>query len=240
MKNNSDVNISLGKELIAACTEGALDKIKNIIVKANLPTENLSTLLDFVDDDNRTALHWAAVKGHDIIVDFLIKSGAKPDTHDDTGWTPLISASASGKIDVVKLLLSIPVNSNSCTDNGRNSLHYACSKGFDKIVELLLKAGCNPTCKAVDGSQPIHRAAACGNEKIAALLIEKSKGCVNAQNSQKETPLHISIQEGHRQFTLFLVSEGASLEYKDVNNKTPYDYANEGLKNDHEIKHLCR
>jgi len=93
-----------------------------------------------------------------------------------------------------------------------------------------LKAGCDPMRSANDGNLPIHRVASCGSEKIATMLIAKSRGCINAQNSQKETPLHISVQEGHRQFTIYLISEGASPEIKDINNKTPVDYANEGIK----------
>ncbi|KAI7890678.1 prosome, macropain 26S subunit, non-ATPase, 10, isoform CRA_c [Mucor mucedo] len=64
------------------------------------------SLVQSVDEDGRTALHWAASGGHASIVEYLMNKGAIVNNPDkDAGWTPLMIAVAAGHEDVVKLLL---------------------------------------------------------------------------------------------------------------------------------------
>jgi ankyrin repeat protein len=51
------------------------------------------------------AVHFAAFKGHNTIVDFLSKKGARPTIADKRGTTALHYAAYSGHLEVVKTLL---------------------------------------------------------------------------------------------------------------------------------------
>ncbi len=58
-----------------------------------------------VDEDERTALHWAAAAGHMEVVEYLTDK-SKIDHQDDAGWTPLMSAASAGHVDVVSYLIN--------------------------------------------------------------------------------------------------------------------------------------
>lgn len=48
--------------------------------------------------NNRTPLHWAAIKGHSESIRMLVEYGAKLDVITDSGWTPAHFAAEGGKI----------------------------------------------------------------------------------------------------------------------------------------------
>ncbi len=58
------------------------------------------------DNCQRTALWWAACRGHDEIVKFLLDRGADIDAGHEDGATPLMMASRNGHKSTVKVLLS--------------------------------------------------------------------------------------------------------------------------------------
>lgn len=50
-------------------------------------------LLNSIDSDGRTALHWAASSGStDIVRELVSKDGVEVDKRDSSGWTPLMIA----------------------------------------------------------------------------------------------------------------------------------------------------
>ncbi|XP_039710417.1 ankyrin repeat domain-containing protein 66 isoform X2 [Pteropus medius] len=57
-----------------------------------------------VDWNDRTPLHWAAIKGHMEGMQLLIEYGARPCLVTDVGWTPAHFAAESGHLNVLKIL----------------------------------------------------------------------------------------------------------------------------------------
>nr|XP_058932561.1 ankyrin repeat domain-containing protein 66 isoform X2 [Kogia breviceps] len=57
-----------------------------------------------VDWNDRTPLHWAAIKGHVEVLKLLIEHGARPCLVTDVGWTPAHFAAESGHLNVLKTL----------------------------------------------------------------------------------------------------------------------------------------
>ncbi|XP_004710864.1 ankyrin repeat domain-containing protein 66 [Echinops telfairi] len=57
-----------------------------------------------VDWNDRTPLHWAAIKGQMEVVHLLVEHGARPCLVTDVGWTPAHFAAESGHLNVLKTL----------------------------------------------------------------------------------------------------------------------------------------
>eukprot|EP01106_Pelomyxa_sp_JSP_P004437 TRINITY_DN1690_c0_g1_i2.p1 TRINITY_DN1690_c0_g1~~TRINITY_DN1690_c0_g1_i2.p1 ORF type:complete len:193 (+),score=73.50 TRINITY_DN1690_c0_g1_i2:32-610(+) len=68
------------------------------------------------DDDGRTALLWAADRGHAPVVAELLKRGADVNHQDVDGQTALHYAVSCGHADLVKLLLAVPGIDTSLRD----------------------------------------------------------------------------------------------------------------------------
>uniref|UniRef100_A0A5F8GQS6 Ankyrin repeat domain 66 n=1 Tax=Monodelphis domestica TaxID=13616 RepID=A0A5F8GQS6_MONDO len=56
------------------------------------------------DWNDRTPLHWAAIKGHVDLTKLLVAYGARPCLVTDVGWTPAHFAAESGHLEVLKAL----------------------------------------------------------------------------------------------------------------------------------------
>ena len=57
------------------------------------------------DEDMRTPLHYAALKGHSKVVIVLLSAGACIQPQDTYGWTALHAAAHNGHADVVEVLI---------------------------------------------------------------------------------------------------------------------------------------
>ncbi|XP_037700441.1 ankyrin repeat domain-containing protein 66 [Choloepus didactylus] len=57
-----------------------------------------------VDWNDRTPLHWAAIKGHMDVMHLLFEYGARPCLVTDVGWTAAHFAAESGHLNVLKAL----------------------------------------------------------------------------------------------------------------------------------------
>ncbi|XP_068679362.1 ankyrin repeat domain-containing protein 66-like [Montipora capricornis] len=63
--------------------------------------------VDHKDEDfgDRTALHWAASRGHAKCVKLLLEYGADPSARMVGGWTPAHCAAETGRLNVLKVLI---------------------------------------------------------------------------------------------------------------------------------------
>ena len=68
------------------------------------------------DENNQTALMWAAELGHAKIVDILMNGKANPNKADKDGWTALMLAAGNGHANIVKALLDYGANVNAAAD----------------------------------------------------------------------------------------------------------------------------
>ncbi|KAF0691495.1 Aste57867_17297 [Aphanomyces stellatus] len=182
----------------AAARTGNLEEVQKLIASGCNPNS--------VDEDERTALHWAASSGHMDVVEFLTDM-TQIDHKDDSGWTALMSAVSAGHVDVASYLLSKGANANLANENGQIALHY--HKGRQEMTELLLdstsdinkadRCGATPLTKAL-GGRPAP-------EIIVMLLDHGAK--LNMKDINGNTPLHIALLEGHEGIAALLVEHGA-------------------------------
>lgn len=96
-------------------------------------------------------------------------------------------------------------------------LREAISSEQNQIVELLLDIGADIGREDMDGKRAIHLAAEIDNV-VALKLINRSGTALNAVDRNGSSALHISLNSGHRNTSLFLIEVGAT-----VNRPRRYD-----------------
>lgn len=98
-----------------------------------------------VDEQSRTALHYAAMNGNLQIIAILIKANAKLDVKDRLGETPLYVAADQNQTEAAKLLLDVGAAVDPQNKDGLTPLMIAASRGNLEIVRALLAKGASPT-----------------------------------------------------------------------------------------------
>jgi ankyrin repeat protein len=134
------------------------------------------------DDDNLTALNWAAYSCHLDAMRALVQHGAKIDAHaSKTGWTPLMNASAMCSAEIAAYLIAHGANLNAhSADGGYTPLMYAAEKNHLDVAALLLKKGADINDICDDKRTALDFADNHPETGISALL--KAQGAVSGGN----------------------------------------------------------
>lgn len=104
------------------------------------------------DEEERTALSYAADKGHICVTELLLQHGADPESDDRYGLKPLHYATLSDNLEVVQLLLAsgvspVTVKTKDTPENvaeqfssdiGETPLKYACQRNCTYIIKAFL------------------------------------------------------------------------------------------------------
>jgi hypothetical protein len=124
------------------------------------------------DSYGKTALHWAARRGHEATVQLLLQARAKVNARDIHGETPLHEAASSGHEIVVQLLLQAGEEVDAKTPDGETPLHKAARWGHEAVVQLLLQTGAKVDAKNTTGETPLHQAAWSEQGAAVQLLLQ--------------------------------------------------------------------
>jgi len=170
--------------------------------------------INAADTTGKTALGWAAVRGHEGVVGLLLeREDISPNTT-GTGHcqAPLLLATGGGHEGVAKLLLEREdIDPNSADANhGLTPLILAAMNGYEGIVKSLLeREDISPNTAEKYGETPLLSAAAGGHEAIVKLLLEREDINPNAADSMVgQTPLEAASEGGHEGVVKLLLERG--------------------------------
>ena len=108
----------------------------------NLPTVKLlREARAEINHPGWTPLQYAAINGHNAVIEYLISTGADLALAAPNGATPLMLAVLSNKGDTVKLLVGFGFDLDARNDKGETALAWAKKKGYDEIEKMLRDAG---------------------------------------------------------------------------------------------------
>jgi ankyrin repeat protein len=127
--------------------------------------------------DARTYLQWAASRGNDEVMEYLISKGAKIDLEDSHGTTPLTFAASSAQQNtkVYDVLIAHGINlKKEVNGDGANVLLLAIAndKGF-KLTDYFVSKGLDLKSVDANGNNAFSYAAKSGNIELLKALIEK-------------------------------------------------------------------
>lgn len=120
-------------------------------VWALTPLIEKGATVDAVNSDGDTALHMAALNGHEGVVRFLVGAGAAVDGDNRYGDTALDLAVRQGHEEIVRFLVSVGALKNF------EALHKAVLDGYEEIVKILVTTEANKSDQC--GDTALHLAA---------------------------------------------------------------------------------
>jgi ankyrin repeat protein len=168
--------------------------------------------LQETDEEGRTALHYAADRGHEDIVTFLLGQGAQANSRDEDGTTPFMMACVEGHMGVMKVFLQ-HVGAQALQETGakgRTALHYAAFYGIGETVTFLLGQGAQANSRDEVGCTPFILACQTGRTGVVQMLLQHiGPEALRERDNGGMTALHTAAIWGHEETAAFLISQGA-------------------------------
>lgn len=172
----------------------------------------------------QTALHYAAERGHEHVVELLLDKGANTEAANFAQETALHLASRKGHVSVVRLLLSGGARPGAAESSGSQPLHLAADGGQTEVVRLLLGANADVNARTESRETPLHFAcsgargwlspsdgAGTARNKAVAELLLANGADVAATDDNGWTPLHAAARNGYRDAAASLLKHGAQI-----------------------------
>lgn len=182
------VNLVRADAIHDAASNGDMATLKRLL------NEN-PKLVNAQTAEGKTALLWAAIRGHTETAKMLLESRADPNLAQGDGWAPLHAALADGNDD----------------------RHLA-------IARLLLDHGARVHVARNDGWTPLLTAAYKGNIDGISLLLEHG-GSLKDQDVKESGPLHFAAYGGQPSAIRFLLDRGADPALRNRDGNTALDLA---------------
>ncbi|XP_073999351.1 ankyrin repeat and SAM domain-containing protein 1A-like isoform X3 [Rhodnius prolixus] len=215
------------QELLEAARNGNLPIVEKILGQRAKRSGPLASLrrgpgANVQDTSGYSALHHAALNGHQEIVEMLLSHEASPNIVDDKGCSPLHLAAWTGNVNIVRLLLChgpSVTNVNLTNKDKETALHCSAQYGHTGVVSLLLEHGCDPTIRNIRMESPLDLAAQYGRLETVETLVRTHPELVASYNNRTHlslphTPLHLASRNGHKGVVEVLLSSGLEVNVR--------------------------
>ncbi len=200
------------------------------------------------DARGRTPLYWAALNGHEDVIEYLLVNGADP--VQGASWkgedTPMHAAAKQGHDRVIRALADYGVNPNIQNSSGQTPLHLAAWARHYEAVTVLIEIGSTVTARDSRGYTPLHVERIFEGlpdtdnyERIvrALLLAGADVNALATKGRKGYTPLMGACRVGATEAVGLLIAAGADISARTYDGATPSYFA-EVSGHDHIVKIL--
>ncbi|KAL2352975.1 ankyrin repeat-containing domain protein [Cryomyces antarcticus] len=182
------------------------------------------------DDDGRTLLHAASVKGDVNILHVLKAKGLSIDSPDKYGFTPLHDASRKGEFEAAEFLLESGADPVRKDDFGRRKRAVMVPVDVEDLplwsqvnlnrADLVASAVDHqkdkvPVTEPGTGETALHWAVRDNQIEILRMLLDSNLVSVNCANRHNRTPLHLAAACGHLEAAMILLEHGVKVDHVD-------------------------
>lgn len=193
----------------------------------------LSRNYSLVMEDGQTPLHFAAIKNHSGIAEFLLENKANTASQDINGSTPLHEACRYGNAKIAELLLKARANVNAQDSLCKTPLMLIIpEENRFEIYSLLIKYNADVNHKDMFGDTVLHTASMTNiNTDILELLCNAGAD-VNIRNKKGNTALATAVEHKLKEQIKFYINHNADIHAENARGMTPYTTvlaANDGL-----------
>ena len=188
--------------LMVACKRGHNGIIQRLLQEPNIDIDAVDSI------SGKCALHFAILTSE--IVTALVTKGANPNIRDESGWTPVDYAIGHNNIDAISALLQSSYQLD-CVQKllaHEIPIHFACEQSTAEVVDVFIRYGADVNRKH-NGMTPLMVACKRGHYGIVQRLLKSQKLIVNAQDSNRLTALHFSVQSNSVEIVCTLLLKGA-------------------------------
>ncbi|KAG9943476.1 hypothetical protein KCU85_g8660, partial [Aureobasidium melanogenum] len=163
------------------------------------------------DDENISAVHLAANRGDQSIVQALIAAGADVNIKSADGQTLLHEAAIGGSVDVIRSVLGYGVDLEARNNDNKTPLAVACAErdGSDEVIQLLLAAGAKVSVVDRWGSTPLHQLANNSRTTAATMLLDTGEIDLALRTQSGLSVLDNAAREGDYELVRSLLQRGA-------------------------------
>lgn len=186
-----------------------------------------------VDNDNRSAMHYAACSLKSNAVECAVKlleSGAAVNVWDKNSTaTPLICAASVGSADLIKVLLDAGADADAGLNHIRTSsstaLLMAVRARSSACVQTLLEAGATVNTYQAYSEAPIHIAVAQGDTECLKLLLYRKADIRVLLGQSRMSALHLAAEEGNADCIAMLLEANADCNVTNARKQSPLHLA---------------
>lgn len=154
------------------------------------------------------------------------EAGFEIDAVDDKGNTPLIRAAANGHLDAVEAILGMGADPRHANRVGRDALISSSGKGFADVARMLVSRGSDLSARDQEGWSALSLAAYNGHAEVVSLLSSQ------ASPEDLDDALLVASFSGDAGVISALLGQGANINARSPESKTPLMIASEGGKID--------
>ncbi len=173
--------------IFTAAKNGDLEAVKAIAARD-------PSRVNAVDDEKYTPLHWACIRAHWDVAEYLIEQGAELNLQGGDGGSPLNWAAHHDHVEIIKLMISKGAKLNIPNQWGMTELHTAVWRGNARVAAYLLDKGADPNIKTKEGWTAMHYAFRSGHDHVIELL--KRKGIsLDSQDNAGRYPRHLYFKK---------------------------------------------